>query len=249
MDALHIYSDLADWFPLLTAPADYAEEAGLFADAVTAIAPQPVHTVLELGSGGGNNASHLKARFELTLVDLSEEMLAVSAQLNPECRHIAGDMRSVRLGEDFDAVFLHDALGYLLTAEDLAATCATALMHTKPGGVALFVPDWTRETFRPGTSHGGHDGTRRSLRYLRWIHDPDPGDSQVVMDFAYLLREGDESRVVHDRHHLGLFPRRTWIDAIAGAGFDPVARPYLHSEFPPGAGVEMFLGIRREARP
>jgi hypothetical protein len=38
--------------------------------------------VLELGSGGGHNAVHLKARYAMTLVELSEEMLAVSRRLN-----------------------------------------------------------------------------------------------------------------------------------------------------------------------
>src|SRR3972149_1508073 len=61
------------------------------------------HTVLELGSGGGNNASHMKAHFKLTLVDRSPAMLAVSRALNPECEHLEGDMRTLRLGRGFDA--------------------------------------------------------------------------------------------------------------------------------------------------
>jgi D-serine deaminase-like pyridoxal phosphate-dependent protein len=55
-----LYDELAEWWPLLSAPADYAEEAeqyrGLFVEASEA----PPRTLLELGSGGGNNASHLK---------------------------------------------------------------------------------------------------------------------------------------------------------------------------------------------
>jgi SAM-dependent methyltransferase len=88
-----LYAELASWFHLLTAPEDYAEEAKLYAGLLTAAADSPVHRVLELGSGGGNNASHLKAQFELTLVDRSPEMLEVSRSLNPECDHVLGDMR------------------------------------------------------------------------------------------------------------------------------------------------------------
>ena len=62
-------------------------------------------TLLELGSGGGNNASYLKARFQMVLVDRSSGMLAVSRALNPECEHVEGDMRTVRLGRQFDGVF------------------------------------------------------------------------------------------------------------------------------------------------
>ena len=67
-------------------------------------------------------------------------------------------MRSVRLGRTFDAVFVHDAIAYMTTEDDLRAVFATAFEHTRPGGVALFVPDAVTETFEPAADHGGHDG-------------------------------------------------------------------------------------------
>lgn len=103
------YGDLAVWWPLMSPPAEYAEEAA-FAATVLRSAAIPVREVLELGSGGGHNAAHLKASFAMTLVDLSDEMLDVSRRLNPECDHHRGDMRTVRLGCGFDAVFVHDAV-------------------------------------------------------------------------------------------------------------------------------------------
>ena len=154
----------------------------------------PVRDVLELGSGGGNNAMHLKASFALTLVDLSEAMLAVSRRLNPECSHHRGDMRTVRLGRQFDAVFVHDAVDYMVTEADLRAVMDTAFVHCRPGGLALFVPDDTRESFVPGTDHGGHDGPdRRAARYLEWTWDPDPADTTVTTEYAFLLRDADGS--------------------------------------------------------
>ena len=107
---------------------------------------RPPRTVLELGSGGGNNASHLKARFDMVLVEPSAGMRAVSRALNPECEHIDGDMRTVRLGRQFDAVFVHDAVCYMTTESDLRLAIETAFVHCRPGGVALFAPDFvTRE--------------------------------------------------------------------------------------------------------
>jgi trans-aconitate methyltransferase len=140
-----LYSDLADWFHLLTAPEDYREEADFYRDIILNNSRIPVKTMLELGSGGGNNASHLKAYFQMTLVDLSEAMLKVSQRLNPECEHIQDDMRNVRLGRQCDAVFIHDAISYLTIKNDLALAIETAFVHCKPGGVALFVPDYIRE--------------------------------------------------------------------------------------------------------
>ena len=111
MDSLpRLYGELAEWWPLLSAPEDYADEAAEYRRLIEEGARIPIREVLELGSGGGNNASHLKARFALTLVDRSPGMLEVSRRLNPECEHVQGDMRSVRLRRTFDAVFVHDAI-------------------------------------------------------------------------------------------------------------------------------------------
>src|ERR1035438_4250602 len=89
-----LYRDLAGWWPLISPLGEYAEEAAYLAG-VFRSAAVPVREVLDLGSGGGHVAVHLKERLALTLVDLSEEMLAVSRELNPECQHIRGDMLTI----------------------------------------------------------------------------------------------------------------------------------------------------------
>jgi trans-aconitate methyltransferase len=216
-----LYTELAPWFPILTAPEEYAHEASRYRAVFETLMPPP-RTLLELGSGGGNNASHLKARFEMTLVDLSPDMLEVSRRLNPECEHVQGDMRSVRLGRLFDAVFVHDAVMYLTSEEDLKRAMETAFVHTRPGGGALFVPDCLRETYEDGTDHGGNDAGRRSLRYLEWTRDPDPSDTTYRVDYAYMLRDEDGSvRCIHEAHEEGLFPRATWLALLAEVGFTP----------------------------
>jgi trans-aconitate methyltransferase len=241
---LKLYHELAEWWPLLSAPADYAEEAALYQRALIESATRPLTTLLELGSGGGSNASHLKARFKMTLADPSAGMLAVSRRLNPDCEHVQGDMRTVRLGRRFDAVFVHDAVVYMTTESDLKAAIETAFVHCKPGGVALFAPDHVRENFHPSTDHGGHDGDQRGLRYLEWTSDPDPGDSTYLVDYAYLLKERDGSvRVEHDRHVEGLFARAEWLKWLSEAGFEPHVVPVEHSELEPKQ-YEMFVAAR-----
>ncbi len=240
-----LYGDLAGWWPLMSAPEDYAEEAAFYFNAMAAAADQPIETMIELGSGGGNNASFMKTRVkELVLVDLSDGMLAHSRLLNPECEHHQGDMRSVRLGRTFDAVFVHDAVSYMTTETELAQAIATAAAHCRPGGVALFAPDHLRETFTPGTDCGGHDGESRAMRYLEWSWDPDPADTTVITDYAYVLREADGSaRVVHDRHLEGLFLRATWLRLLREGGFEPRVVPFEHSELEPGT-YELFVCVR-----
>jgi len=179
----------------------------------------------------------------MTLVDIAPEMLKVSQSLNPECEHLLGDMRDVRLGRTFDVVFIQDAIGYMTTEQDLRNAIQTAFIHCKPGGVSLFCPDHTRENFRPSTNHGGHDRTGRSLRYLDWTWDPDPNDSSYISDMVYLLKEDDCVRCVYDRHLLGLFERETWLRIISETGFTAKAVPFEHSKIEPGS-CELFVGIK-----
>ena len=99
----------AGWWPLLSSPDEYGEEASFYRRTLLEASSEPPRTLLELGSGGGNNASHIKTHLRLTLVDVSPGMLEVSRALNPDCEQVLGNMRDVRLGRQFDDVFAHDA--------------------------------------------------------------------------------------------------------------------------------------------
>jgi len=240
-----LYREFASWWPLLSPPEEYLEEATFYRELLVAACEAPPRTLLELGSGGGSNASHLKQQLTLTLVDRSKEMLAVSFALNPECEHALGDMRDVRLGRVFDCVLIHDAICYLTSEAELRAAFDTAFAHCRPGGAVLLAPDHVRETFQTGTAHGGHDGADgRGLRYLEWTWDPDPSDSTYLVDYAFLLRERDGSVCVeHDRHVEGLFARETWLRLLAEAGFAPSVAEYPSEDL---TGHEVFVG--RKAR-
>jgi hypothetical protein len=147
-------------------------------------------------------------------------------------------MRTIRLGRTFDAVLVHDAIMYMTTVDDLRAAFMTAFEHVRAGGVAIFVPDRVRETFEPGTRHGGHDGGGRGLRYLEWTYDPDPDDTSYVTEFALLLREGtDDVTARYDRHVMGIFPRQVWLDLLRDVGFEA-------SAFTDPWGRDVFVGKR-----
>jgi ubiquinone/menaquinone biosynthesis C-methylase UbiE len=91
-----LYADLAGWWPLFSHPDDYAEEAAWILSTLDeALERRPEH-LLELGSGGGNLASHLTRHARVTLSDVSAAMIELSRRLNPAAEHVEGDMRSLR---------------------------------------------------------------------------------------------------------------------------------------------------------
>jgi SAM-dependent methyltransferase len=216
-----LYTDLASYWPLFSHPDRYEEEAEWLLGVLDGTLGRRPKTLLELGSGGGNTASHLGRDLVLTLVDIAPAMLAVSRALNPRAAHVEGDMRTVRLGTTFDVVMIHDAIMYMTSEDDLVAALRTARAHVAADGVAVVLPDYVAETFRPHIETGGQDGPDgRGIRYISWVQAPGDGAVTHFVDLAMLVRAPDGTmEAVHDRHVFGLFPRALWCAAFERAGF------------------------------
>lgn len=237
---LRMYSELASWWPLLSPPSHYVEEAAdLLPDLMDTHARAP-ETLLELGAGGGSLAHHLKGRLRLTLTDISPDMLAVSRTVNPECEHIVGDMQSLRLDRRFDVVLIHDAIMYATTAEAVKATLQTAARHCRTGGVIVVVPDHVRETFEPQVETGGEDAPDgRGLRYVEWTWDPEPADTTYEVAYGFLLRDANGHVTFEgEQQQHGCFPRADWLAWIRDAGFAPRVRMDPWNR-------DVFVGVRK----
>ena len=227
----------------MSPPSEYVEEAvDLLALLLDAPDAADARTLLELGSGGGSLAFHLKDRFTLTLTDRSPDMLAVNRRVNPECEHILGDMMTLDLGRVFDRVVVHDAIMYATTPDAVRATLRTAARHCRPGGVVVVLPDCVRETFEPSSEVGGHDGEDGSgLRYLEWTWDPDPADDTFDTAYAFLLRDHDGQLTNEiDIHRNGCFKRSDWLAWLDEAGLS--AR--IHND---AWGRDVFVCVKRQA--
>lgn len=238
---MKLYDELAEWWPLMSPPERYADEAERYLRLLQQACTRPVRSVLELGSGAGHLATCMPEELEVVLLDRSERMLEVSRRLNPERQHVRDDLRSAALGRTFDAVVLHDAVMYMTSRADLRAALHTAAEHLAPGGALLVVPDVVQETFEEGSVGTGGDDGERAVQLLEWHWDPDPADETYVVDFALLLREEGRVRAIHEQHTMGLFSRPTFWELLRAEGFEPVEADPLDS-----AEVgEVFLVRRR----
>ncbi|MFK7999613.1 MAG: trans-aconitate 2-methyltransferase [Polyangiales bacterium] len=240
-----LYGELTPWYRLLDSTEDHLEEAAVFEVALRRAIKGESRSLLELGAGAGNNGFHLKGQFECTLTDPSSPMLDLSRDLNPECEHLVGDMRSLRLEREFDAVLVHDAIVYMHTVEEVREALETAFVHLRPGGAAIIAPDCTRESFQDATTlHQAASGDgSRSLRCLDWTRDPNPADDTYTVDYAFLLEDGNGVRAVHDRHIEGLFAESVWIELLKATGFEVQRRPRVVEEDDPYA--DFFFVARR----
>jgi SAM-dependent methyltransferase len=239
-DQRRLHDDLAWTWPIISAKEHYVHEAETFVNVLRTHARREVKTLLHLGCGGGHLDYTLKAHLAITGVDLSEAMLSLARQLNPEVTYLAGDMRAVRLGQTFDAVMAADSIDYVLTEDDLRAAFATAFTHLKPGGAFCAYAEETAGRFQ-------QNRTRCSVRsqgnteivLVENAYDPDPADTTYENLFVYLIRRGGRLQVETDRHLGGLFPVATWLRLLGEAGFQVTQLAFDDEE-----SIPLFVGVK-----
>ena len=247
MAGIRLYNELAYLWPLISPAEDYSVEALYWLRAIRSKLGPGRHSLLELGVGGGHLLSHLTPQHEAAAVDVSPRMLELSRRRNPEVEHHLGDMRTVRLGRLFDAVLIHDAVGYMLTEDDLRAAFQTARSHLRPGGLLLVAPDIVTESFREGkvirwtTSAGGVTITTEER-----LQDPDPSDTRIESLFTYEITENGARRVEHDLHVTGLFSLKAWTSLLEEAGFNVERTPLPGQD---GYGEWLFAGTAVDVSP
>jgi SAM-dependent methyltransferase len=227
--AHRLYDDLAWVWPLLSPPGDYQGEAKgvhkLIRQQLGAVRKREAapRTLLELGSGGGHLLFHLQAWYDVTASDLSEAMIRLSVKLNPNVTHIQADMRTLRLGQRYDAVVIHDALGYMQSSDEVAQALATAAAHLKPDGVLVLLPDELEQTFEDHQSAADSVTTPdgRSVTFVSHATRM-KGQDRCLLTMLFLIQQDGKLSIVEDRHICGLFSGDQWREMLQQAGFEGI---------------------------
>lgn len=143
---MSVFGAYSHYYNLLYKDKDYAGEAEYVNSLIKKHDPV-AKSILDLGCGTGRHDLLLAGLgYEITGVDMSEEMLAVANAQLESCssqpstlNFVQGDIRSIRLGRTFDVVIsLFHVMSYQVTNAGLAAAFATARAHLKPGGIFIF---------------------------------------------------------------------------------------------------------------
>ena len=96
-------------------------------------------TLLELGCGTGSVLEALQARYTVTGVDLSPQMLRIAKTKVPQARLLRKDATTVALGETFDVVVcVADVVNHLRPFRAWEALFARAYDHLADGGIFIF---------------------------------------------------------------------------------------------------------------
>lgn len=96
------YNDLAWADQVIVPPEKHENEALTYIEILKEYIGGYSAKMLHLGCGAGGHDFHFENYFHVTGVDISEGMLELAENKNPEVTYIKGDMRIIRVREQFD---------------------------------------------------------------------------------------------------------------------------------------------------
>lgn len=99
-----------------------------------------ISSILDVGCGTGILAKELKNMdFEVTGIDISDNMIDVANETTTGIEFIVSDMRNFNLSKTFDMITCaFDAINYVTTDEDMKDTINTIYNHLNANGVFIF---------------------------------------------------------------------------------------------------------------
>lgn len=183
------------------------------------------HRVLDVGCGTGTLSLALtELGYEVTGLDLSEDMLVMAREKAHECGKVLDlihrDMRELAGLSGFDCVLIAvDSLNYLATAADVRQTFTGAHAALIGGGLLIFdvhTPKKLTETFKDYLYVENGD----ALTYI-WHVCPGPHPLSVVHELTLFAKNEDGSyQKAIEHHHQRTFELPQYLAWLVEAGFE-----------------------------
>ena len=190
-----MYTSFARVYDKLMDTVDYAAWAEHYQQLMNACHVPAKGCCVECACGTGNLTLPLrKMGYQMTGVDLSEEMLAAAMEkaraAGMAIPFIRQDMRALTVPRRVDCVLATcDGVNYLTTPEDAQAFFAAAFAALKPGGALIFdvsTPEKLSQTLGNNTLYSDDD----AVSYI-WRNKWDDKNVRVTLSLSLFALRGD----------------------------------------------------------
>ena len=221
-----MYTSFAEVYDVLMDNVNYERWADLYRDILTACGV-PAGKVCECACGTASLTIPLqKQGYQMTGVDLSQEMLWIGAQkarkMGLGIPFVQQDMRKLHLHRQMDAVIATcDGVNYLLKDEDVLAFFTAAWNALRPGGALIFdiSTPWKLE-YERGDQIICED--RQDVTYM-WQNRFDKAQGLLDMHLCIFLRQKDGSyRRIDEEQTQRAHTAENLRSLLFGAGFTDV---------------------------
>ncbi|WNR46340.1 class I SAM-dependent DNA methyltransferase [Paenibacillus roseipurpureus] len=191
-------------------------------------------TLVDLGCGTGNLTIPLAVQgYQLTGIDLSEDMLAVAEQKQTDAqgqlrggtiRWIQQDIREWELGEEVDvAMSFCDSLNYLLEEADIVDAFRQTYAGVKSDGLFVFDVHTPEQLFAYADSQPFFLN-EDDVAYI-WTSELDEDRVQIEHDLTIFVKDegaGAKFRRIDETHHQRAYPLSWLKQTLLDVGFREV---------------------------
>jgi ubiquinone/menaquinone biosynthesis C-methylase UbiE len=181
-------------------------------------------SLLDVGCGTGHHAGLLSENYKVEGLDLDPNILAVARKKYPKIPFHIGDMKNFKLNKKFDAIVcLFSAIGYVKSKPSLNQAIGTMTRHLLPGGTVLVEPWFSSDEWYVGRA-SILQVDQPGLKIVRMSYSSRRGNISIL-DFQYLV--GTSKGIQHsvEKHQLGLFDKKDYLEAFRKAGLKVIHDP------------------------
>lgn len=175
-------------------------------------------TLLDVACGTGLHLQYLKEWYEAEGLDISEAMLAVARERNPDLTLYQAEMADFDLGRRFDVITcLFSAIGYADGVDGLQRVFGNFARHLVPGGLCIVEPWLTPKVWMDGRLNM-NTVDRPDLKLARMVETERDGPVVLLKMHHLVLTPGGVEQF-SDTHRTFLFTATEYESALRSAGF------------------------------
>ncbi|MHA1690101.1 MAG: phosphopantothenoylcysteine decarboxylase domain-containing protein [Candidatus Heimdallarchaeaceae archaeon] len=180
-------------------------------------------TVLDLAAGTGDVSKALQERGykNISLADKSDGMLRVARRkLGYVPTHVTS-MRSMDLGQTYDAIVIRQAINYLMDYDSLVDGLRRMHEHLNEGGRLIF----NAPNFNGNAEYGNRFFEYEHEDYNVKVREMNVVDGRVITHSQHCVlmkKDGSEIKKVYDLNRFGLFTAEEFTRALQEVGFQDI---------------------------